>query len=109
MAQVNLEVAAKSMGAGGAPLTQKRESLWQDALSRLLRNRAAVLGATIIIVLILMAIFASVIAIKPFALQVLVDQNKVPDWLVSVFPSMKGYAKISNDYPMGADYVGRDL
>lgn len=107
MTEVRLE--SEALGAGGAPLTQKRESLWQDASRRLLRNRAAVLGGSIIIVLILMAIFASVIAIKPFALQVLVDQNKVPEWLVSLFPTMKGYAKISNDYPMGADYVGRDL
>jgi oligopeptide transport system permease protein len=60
-------------------------------------------------VLILMAIFAPLIAVKPFELQVLVDQNRVPDWLVSVFPTMKDYAKISNEYPMGADYVGRDL
>lgn len=107
MTEVRLE--SEALGAGGAPLTQKRESLWQDAFRRLLRNRAAILGGSIIIVLILMAIFASVIALKPFALQVLVDQNKVPEWLVSLFPTMKGYAKISNDYPMGADYVGRDL
>jgi len=107
MTEVRLE--SETLGAAGAPLTQKRESLWQDALRRLLRNRAAIIGLTIIIVLILMAIFASVIAIKPFEVQVLIDQNKVPEWLVSVFPTMKDYAKISNDYPLGADYVGRDL
>jgi oligopeptide transport system permease protein len=107
MTEVRLE--SEAFGAGGAPLTQKRESLWQDALRRLLRNRAAIMGASIIIVLILMAIFAPLIAVKPFELQVLVDQNRVPQWLVSVFPSIKGYAKISSDYPLGADYVGRDL
>jgi oligopeptide transport system permease protein len=107
MTEVRLE--SEVFGAGGAPLTQKRESLWQDAFRRLLRNRAAIMGASIIIVLILMAIFAPLIAVKPFELQVLVDQNRVPQWLVSVFPSIKGYAKISSDYPLGADYVGRDL
>jgi len=107
MTEVRLE--SETLGAGGAPLTQKRESLWQDAFRRLLRNRAAVMGATIIVLLILMAIFASVIAVKPFEVQVLVDQNKVPQWLISVFPTMKDYAKISTDYPLGADYVGRDL
>jgi len=108
VAQVKLEVGPKSAGTGML-LTQKRESLGQDALRRLLRNRAAVVGASIIIALILMALFAPLIAIKSFEIQVLVDQNKVPEWLISVFPTTKPYAQISNDYPLGADYVGRDL
>src|SRR3990172_8913625 len=107
MAQVRLE--SETLGAGGGLQTQKRESLWQDAFRRLLRNRAAVLGGSIIIVLILMAIFAPLIAPKSFEVQGLVDQNKVPEWLISVFPSMKDYGKISSDYPLGADYVGRDI
>jgi oligopeptide transport system permease protein len=97
------------LGSAGMPLTQKRESLWQDALRRLLRNKAAVIGGVIIILLILMAIFAKYIAIKSYEVQVLADQNKVPQWILSAFPSMKGYAKLSPDYPLGADYVGRDL
>ncbi len=99
----------RPFAAGSAPLTQKRESLWQDAMRRLVRNRAAVVGATIIVLLILMAILAPYIAIKPFADQILTDQNKLPQWLVSVFPSTKSYARISEAYPLGADYVGRDL
>ena len=102
-------LSGSPMGAAGMPLTQKRESLWQDAVRRLMRNRAAVLGGTIIIILVLTAIFAPLIAIKPFAEQVLVDQNKVPAWVVSLFPGMKAYAKITTEYPLGADYVGRDL
>ena len=31
----------RPLGVGGAPLTQKRESLWQDAMRRLMRNRGA--------------------------------------------------------------------
>lgn len=107
MAQVKLE--SQKLGAGGAPLTQKRESLWQDALRRLVRNRAAVVGGTIVILLVLTAIFAPYIALKPYDLQVLSDQNKVPQWIISLFPTMKPYAQISFDYPLGADYVGRDL
>lgn len=107
MAQVKLE--SQKLGAGGAPLTQKRESLWQDALRRLVRNRAAVVGGTIVILLVLTAIFAPHIALKPYDVQVLSDQNKVPQWIVSLFPTMKPYAQISSDYPLGADYVGRDL
>jgi len=107
MAQVNLE--SKTFGAGGMPLTQKRESLFQDAFRRLLRNRAAVVGGTIILLLILMALFAPFVAIKSFEVQILTDENKVPEWVLSVFPTMRPYANVSNDYPLGADYVGRDL
>jgi oligopeptide transport system permease protein len=108
MAQVKLE--SETLGsAGGIPLTQKRESLFQDAFGRLVRNRAAVIGGTLIIILILMALFAPLVAVKSFEVQVLVDQNMVPQWVVDVFPTMKPYARISEDYPVGADYVGRDL
>ena len=43
MAEAKLEADPKSIGAGGKPLTHKSESLWQDGLRRLFRNRAAVL------------------------------------------------------------------
>jgi oligopeptide transport system permease protein len=104
-----MSVESKPLTTSGMPLTRKRESLWQDALRRLVRNRAAVGGGAIIILLILMAVFAPLLAVKPFEVQVLLDQNKVPKWLVSIFPTMRPYAKFSTDYPLGADYVGRDL
>src|SRR5512138_2421427 len=109
MTEAKIEADLKAMGRGGAPLTQRRESLGQDAIRRLLRNRAAVVGGTIILILILVAVFAPVIALKSFEVQVLVDQNKVPEWVLKVFPTMKPYAKIADGYPLGADYVGRDL
>jgi oligopeptide transport system permease protein len=96
-------------GAGGMPLTAKRESLTADAFRRLIRNRAAVVGGVIVICLVLVAVFADVLAPKSFEVQVLADNNKVPPWLLSVFSEMKPYAKLSNDYFLGADYVGRDL
>ncbi len=105
-AQLNVE--SQKMG-GGQPLTQKGESLWMDAMRRLIRNRAAVVGLVLIIILYLSAIFANVIAPYPFDKQVLTDQNKAPAWILSVFPSMKPYVSMSNNYPLGADYVGRDL
>jgi oligopeptide transport system permease protein len=107
MTQVKLE--SEKLGSGGAPLTQKRESLWQDALRRLIRNRAAVVGGAIVLLLILTALFAPYIAVKSYEVQVLSDQNKVPQWIISLFPTMKPYAQVTTDYPLGADYVGRDL
>ncbi|NPV56051.1 MAG: ABC transporter permease [Anaerolineae bacterium] len=90
-------------------LSRKRESLFVDAVRRLFRNRASVIGGMIILILALMAIFADVVAVKPYQVQVLEDQNTVPSWLIKVFPQMEGYARINEAYPLGADYVGRDL
>ena len=56
-----------------------------------------------------MYIFAPQIAIKPYDLQVSVDNNTMPQWLVDLFPTTKGYARINNSYPLGADDLGRDL
>jgi len=91
------------------PAARRSRSLWRDAARRLFRNKAAIMGLTIIALLVLAAVLAPVVAPKHFAQQKLVDNNKVPEWILSVFPSMKPYAKISSDYPLGADYVGRDL
>jgi oligopeptide transport system permease protein len=98
-----------SNGAGGAPLTKKRESAWSDATRRLLRNRAAVMGGILIILLMLVAIFAPLIAPRSYDTQILTDENKAPAWVVSIFPTMKPYIKLSSNYLFGADYVGRDL
>jgi oligopeptide transport system permease protein len=95
--------------------TRKAESLWADAFRRLLRNRAAVLGGIVIILLFLMAIFAEQLAPKGYKEQVLTDNNAAPEWITILFPTMKpkgvegGYVSVNSDYPLGADYVGRDI
>ncbi|MBW6472833.1 MAG: ABC transporter permease [Anaerolineaceae bacterium] len=99
----------KEFGAGGKPISQKGESLWKDSMRRLMRNRAAVIGGSIIVLLLLLAVFADVIAPYPFAEQTLVDQNKLPQWVLSLFPTMEPYAQLSPKYFFGADYVGRDM
>jgi oligopeptide transport system permease protein len=96
-------------GAGGALQTKKRESAWSDAVRRLLRNRAAVMGGILIMVIILLAIFAPLVAPKSYETQILTDQNKAPTWIATIFPTMKPYVKATTDYPLGADYVGRDI
>ena len=107
MADSRLE--SQNLRAGGQPLVERREGLWTDAFRRLIRNRAAVLGGGIIILMVLIAIFAPFIAPRPYAMQVLDDQNTLPKWLLSVFPTVIPYARIADQYPLGADYVGRDL
>jgi oligopeptide transport system permease protein len=104
-----LDINSRKIETNGTLLSHKKESLWLDALRRLLRNRAAVIGMVIILILALTAIFANQIAIAPYDKQTLPDQNKVPAYLGTIFPSMKPYMKVSEKYPLGADYVGRDL
>ena len=93
----------------GAPLTLKHESLFRDAMRRLVRNKAAVIGGIIVLVLVTMSILAPLIAPYSYEKQRLVDNNKVPAWMITLFPNMASYARTSNAYLFGADYVGRDL
>ncbi|MBN1888940.1 MAG: ABC transporter permease [Thermoflexales bacterium] len=97
----------------GIPTLRKRESLWEDAFHRLVRNRAAVVGMAIIVMLALVYIFADLIAVKPYDVQVPEDYNKMPGWMVTlmepVFPSIRSHARLSDAYPLGADDLGRDL
>jgi len=109
MTETDMTLERRPAGSAGQPLTRRRESLWKDALHRLLRNRAAVLGGSIVLLLVATALLAPYIAIKSYEVQVLTDHHKVPAWVLKVFPTMRPYARISNDYPLGADYVGRDL
>ncbi len=68
-------------------------SLWSDALSRLLKNKAAVSGAVILVILITLAILAPFIAPFPYAYQDL-DLGASPP---------------SSLHWLGTDVLGRDL
>ena len=123
-------MAVQQQAIPRAATRQRRESsLWSDAWCRLLKNKAAVIGGVIIILICLTAIFADttlftwftgqeatpLLAPQSYEKQSLVDNNVVPYWLTVIFPTMKpvgvegGYAKISNEFILGADYNGRDL
>ncbi len=90
-------------------LSAKSRSLWEEAFGRLIRNRAALTGGIIVIVIVLTAIFADFIAPYPYDQQSLDNVNAVPTWVTHLFPSMKAYAMIKEQYPLGADAIGRDL
>ncbi|MCD6520959.1 MAG: ABC transporter permease [Anaerolineae bacterium] len=98
----------------GTPVPKGQErkvtNLWLDALQRLLRNKAAVLGGIIVILLILMAIFADQIAPYHYAEGDSNENYMVPLWLTKVMPGhMEKYAKIGDKFILGADYLGRDI
>lgn len=96
------------------PAALRGRSLTSDAFARLRRNRAAMIGAVIVLLNILVALLAPVIAPKAYDDAVLSDTNATPTWVTRVFTGMKprdegGYVKMSEDYLLGADKLGRDL
>ncbi|GAB1420034.1 ABC transporter permease [Anaerolineales bacterium] len=92
-------------------------SPWQDSWDRLRRNKFAIVGLVIIVLNVLMAVSAPAIAPKPYEKQNLINNNAAPQWVTSLFPTMipkgqpGGYVNIVSveEYPMGADSLGRDL
>ena len=68
-------------------------SLWQDALRRLIQNRAAMIGGITILILIILAIFAPLIAPYSYSYQNL-DIGASP-------PSV--------EHLLGTDVLGRDI
>ena len=71
----------------------RSSSLWRDAFRRLLRNRLAMVGGVVIIALILIAIFADVLAPQSYTKPNFERLNEAP----------------TRDYPLGTDQLGRDL
>lgn len=69
------------------------DSLWRDAWRRLLKNKLAVVGGSIILILVLIAIFAPLIAPYPY------DQADFENT----------FAPPGGDFPLGADFLGRDM
>ncbi len=91
-------------------ITRKERSLGAEAFRRLLKNKVAVVSAIFIIVLLFVALFAEFFAPYHFADQDLMQNNAVPEWMLFLLPEgAENYARISDDYPLGADHLGRDI
>lgn len=89
---------------------QRVANLWLDAWRRLIKNKAAVVGGAIIIVLILAAVFAPQITPMHYAEGDSVENYTIPTWLAPLLPgNVEAYATISNKFLLGADFLGRDL
>ncbi|HEV8469506.1 MAG TPA: ABC transporter permease [Candidatus Limnocylindria bacterium] len=72
---------------------RRQRGLWRDAWYRLTRNRAAVVGLVFVVLLVLVAILASVLAPYPFERQDLESTDVGP----------------SEEHVFGTDQLGRDL
>ena len=91
------------------PVRRRTASLWADALYRLTRNKASVFGGSLVILLVLTAVFAAQLSPYSYSDQDREQTDAVPSWMTALFPTIKPYAKLSGQFPLGADYVGRDL
>jgi ABC-type dipeptide/oligopeptide/nickel transport system permease subunit len=85
--------AAPAVTVGAARPHERGTSLTRDALRRLRRNKLAMAGLVVVVVLALLAIFADVLAPYPYTKVNFGRLNEPP----------------SRDYPLGTDQIGRDL
>jgi len=86
-------VRASSPLAPDVGLSARGSSLWRDGVRRLRRNRLAMAGGAVIIILVLIAIFADLLAPLPYTKTNFGRLNEAP----------------SHAYPLGTDQLGRDL
>ncbi len=82
-------------------LARKQRSLWGDALWRLRRNKAAMLGLVIIALAAIAAIFAPLISPYDPIIQHTSTANADP-----IFANTK---YVNRDYLLGSDQLGRDI
>jgi oligopeptide transport system permease protein len=102
-----MAVTAPTRTSIGPDLGMRKErTLWGDAWLRLRKNRAALLGMTIIGIFAIMAIFANVIAGDPSLNIVPNNGNRPPMW-VNNGPAIAQHGV--REYPLGTDSNGRDL
>ena len=69
------------------------DSLWKDSVRRLLKNKLAVVGGTVVLILVFIAIFAPLLAPYPYA---------EADFAQTFSPP-------GGRFLLGADFLGRDL
>ncbi|HEY8599849.1 MAG TPA: ABC transporter permease [Thermomicrobiales bacterium] len=92
--EVQATATTSALGQKGLGRSKRRQSsLWGDAWRRLLKNKLAIIGLVVVILLSLIALLAPLLAREPID-----SQN---------YDAL--YARPSAAYPMGADHLGRDI
>jgi len=86
-------------------MTVKPRSLWQDAWARLVRNKAAVIGMIVIVVVTVVALLASVIA-PHNPLELNAGKGFLPPAWMETGPNGKAS---DPSFPLGTDTLGRDV
>jgi len=84
---------ARRKAQSGERTSDKPRSLGRDAMRRLLKNRAAVAGGAILLVIVLAAVFADFVA--PYS----ITEGNIRN----------NYAGPSAAHPFGCDFMGRDI
>ncbi len=84
---------ARRKPQSGEQTSDKPRSLGRDAMRRLLKNRAAVAGGAILLVIVLAAVFADFVA--PYS----ITEGNIRN----------NYAGPSAAHPLGCDFMGRDM
>jgi len=88
----------------------KPANLWLDAWRRLIRNRASIMGGVIVLLLLVVAVLAPWVAPYHYTEGDSFDERTVPNWLIGLLPgNIEAYAKTSDKFLLGSDYLGRDL
>lgn len=85
---------------------RRQRSLWQDALGRLVRNRAAVTGLAIIVLTALIAIFAPLLAPYSPTDSFIDNGTQAPTLMEPVWGDPR---YVDERYFMGTDQIGRDI
>ncbi len=87
-------------------ITRKQRTLWRDALDRLMKNRASMLGLLIIVVAGFAALFAPVIAPKDPILYVDAAGVSNPSLMEPLWGDPR---YVDARFPLGTDQLGRDI
>ena len=96
-------------------IARKQRSLWKDALTRLLRNKAAIAGMIVILFVAFVAIFAEIrldaiglhFRLAPY--DPVADQNTPKALMEPIWTQAFGSKYTDPAYIMGSDQLGRDI
>lgn len=106
MATITRPISTQDRAAQLNVLARTQRSLWQDAMYRLVRNRAAMVGLAIIVLAGLVAIFAPVLAPYDPTSIITANGKQAP---INADPFWAGTKYVDDRYLLGTDQIGRDI